>query len=66
MVPCVVAIRCLQELRFEDYTAGRKGPSSTTGTLSGGLFGSGGGLGGTTGGIFGQNKTLGATGNTCD
>ena len=60
--------RSLEELRFEDYMAGRKG-STTAGGTTGGLFGGGQttGLGGTAtsggltgGGLFGQqNKALG-------
>ena len=52
----------MQELRFEDYTAGRKGPitmGTTTGATGGGLFGS---LGANTGGLFKLNKGLGNTG----
>ena len=60
--------KSLEELRFEDYVAGRKGGSAAAGTAGGGLFAGGQttGLGGATagglagGGLFGQqNKTLG-------
>lgn len=59
--------KSLEELRFEDYVAGRKGSTATGGT-TGGLFAGGQttGLGGATagglagGGLFGQqNKTIG-------
>lgn len=61
--------KSLEELRLEDYVAGRKGSTTTGGTTGGGLFTGGQttGLGGTAttggltgGGLFGQqNKTLG-------
>ena len=61
--------KSLEELRLEDYMAGRKGSTTAGGTTGGGLFAGGqatglggiaptGGLAG--GGLFGQqNKTLG-------
>ena len=60
--------KSLEELRLEDYIAGRKGSTAAGGTTGGGLFTGGQttGLGGTattgglTGGVFGQqNKPLG-------
>ena len=61
--------KSLEELRLEDYMAGRKGSTTAGGTTGGGLFAGGQatGLGGTAttgglagGGLFGQqNKTLG-------
>lgn len=61
--------KSLEELRLEDYMAGRKGSTTAGGTTGGGLFtgGQATGLGGgaTTGGLAGgglfaqQNKTLG-------
>lgn len=60
--------KSLEELRFEDYLAGRKGSTTTGGGAAGGLFGGGQttGLGATSaggltgGGLFGQqNKPLG-------
>ena len=32
--------KSLEELRFEDYSVGRKGPTPGAGTQAGGLFGS--------------------------
>lgn len=53
----------MQELRFEDYSSGRKGPS-TMGTTAAGVAGGSmfGGLGANTGGLFGLNKGLGTGG----
>ena len=62
-----VCVCVLQELRVEDYTAGRKGPTGISALGGGGTAGVGGGLFGrqqiqqpaAAGGLFGGGKPLG-------